>query len=355
MRGEDAAEASGGDAQVGSPPHARGRQGRLRRGWLRSRITPACAGKTEPSESHPLVTWDHPRMRGEDRVRGLRQDQVNGSPPHARGRLGRPVRWRAWARITPACAGKTPSEPTTRRPGPDHPRMRGEDVCGELARRTELGSPPHARGRHLVEEFSGWCGGITPACAGKTQQCRRVLGVRRDHPRMRGEDDESGLEPDPRGGSPPHARGRPGIAGVAVRAGGITPACAGKTCANSSASPKPTDHPRMRGEDVRTPPEHFRGRGSPPHARGRPHRRAVERRSLGITPACAGKTPTPQQSTGWEADHPRMRGEDAASWAVIDWISGSPPHARGRQLDSPGNPAKSFSAYQFSFALNLVL
>ena len=51
---------------------------------------------------------------------------------------------------------------------------------------------------------------------------------------MRGEDDQDTRNAAIEAGSPPHARGRPGIFYAVVTAGGITPACAGKTSANST-------------------------------------------------------------------------------------------------------------------------
>ena len=111
----------------------------------------------------------------------------------------------------------------------------------------------------------------------------------------------------------------------------------------------------MRGEDAfvfNLPTERH---GSPPHARGRQGEYTRTFEGLGITPACAGKTMWSSCGSWRLKDHPRMRGEDGGEAFVGVCRPGSPPHARGRQLDSPGNPAKSFSAYQFSFALNLVL
>ena len=66
--------------------------------------------------------------------------------------------------------------------------MRGEDGLELCQLSVELGSPPHARGRHAGLGRSNVGYGITPACAGKTKP-RWLREVRRgDHPRMRGED-----------------------------------------------------------------------------------------------------------------------------------------------------------------------
>ena len=49
--------------------------------------------------------------------------------------------------------------------------------------------------------------------------------------------------------------------------------------------------------------------GSPPHARGKVDIDIFQMNLLGITPACAGKSATKTLQTGYDKDHPRMRGE----------------------------------------------
>ena len=76
------------------------------------RITPACAGKTVSAQFWIMVLADHPRMRGEDRRIARGTTPTQGSPPHARGRRRRPLRGRHAGGITPACAGKTEEQET---------------------------------------------------------------------------------------------------------------------------------------------------------------------------------------------------------------------------------------------------
>ena len=151
-------------------------------------ITPACAGKTYTSGSPGHTSADHPRMRGEDRVVFRLVRAQDGSPPHARGRLVLSIAKIMSDRITPACAGKTPRSTLFGWPSRDHPRMRGEDTTPPTGSCSRGGSPPHARGRPrgMLDQLPD--ARITPACAGKTPVPSPVLNVRRDHPRMRGED-----------------------------------------------------------------------------------------------------------------------------------------------------------------------
>ena len=249
MRGEDVRGVFRTRSFCGSPPHARGRQ--LRPGCHRrpSRITPACAGKTQVWRVWWTPHGDHPRMRGEDTYITNTRFPENGSPPHARGRRHIACTLTYDDRITPACAGKT--EPTTlyMTNVEDHPRMRGEDVFAPFVPPFERGSPPHARGRQVGLRGSPLGEWITPACAGKTKLIDRLWRPTRDHPRMRGEDFSETCGKNLSWGSPPHARGRlERFSQVEVREG-ITPACAGKTNWLKRHPEARKDHPRMRGED----------------------------------------------------------------------------------------------------------
>ena len=126
--------------------------------------------------------------------------------------------------------------------------MRGEKVIAVVFVCVWLGSPPHARGKALPLPILCVDGGITPACAGKSCYyiiCRIFI---KDHPRMRGEKFSSTkFSPNP-SGSPPHARGKVEIDDVLSPDFRITPACAGKSIKVSFKFRPIWDHPRMRGE-----------------------------------------------------------------------------------------------------------
>ena len=192
MRGEDFRASLLARLTVGSPPHARGRQISITDPIAAGRITPACAGKTTFSASLAASASDHPRMRGEDPVVDKPVDNSNGSPPHARGRLGDFFVKSGDKRITPACAGKTKHRRYRQVSLSDHPRMRGEDPDSARTIACTIGSPPHARGRRLDLSENVHENGITPACAGKTTNVDFALFEEQDHPRMRGEDGPDG-------------------------------------------------------------------------------------------------------------------------------------------------------------------
>ena len=89
-------------------------------------------------------------MRGEKETTGCTRTGCMGSPPHARGKDNAAQEANLGAGITPACAGKSPLTNIIADIHKDHPRMRGEK-CGVLPRgMASPGSPPHARGKVVV-------------------------------------------------------------------------------------------------------------------------------------------------------------------------------------------------------------
>ena len=133
----------------GSPPRARGAPVDSADYRPPVGITPACAGSTVVRRGWCLPSRDHPRVRGEHLGGRAAIDALRGSPPRARGaHLLASVRRREH-RITPACAGSTSMSRTHARPGADHPRVRGEHYVMPRTDNGGMGSPPRARGAHL--------------------------------------------------------------------------------------------------------------------------------------------------------------------------------------------------------------
>ena len=91
-------------------------------------------------------------------------------------------------------------------------------------------------------------------------------------------------------GSPPRARGKAGRCAEPCGAGGITPACAGKSSRRWLWGLKMWDHPRVRGEKLIVRSEGLNEAGSPPRARGKVGNAHLIAQHFGITPACAGKS-----------------------------------------------------------------
>ena len=192
----------------GSPPRVRGKRCRSSRRLRRSRITPACAGKTARRLSTKSCTRDHPRVCGENERSRQWCPVKLGSPPRVRGKPALLAAHYIDCRITPACAGKTLTERTGDNAGKDHPRVCGENEKMPVRFSQGRGSPPRVRGKLYPADKKQKGIRITPACAGKTLLLRRSSGVSQDHPRVCGENLLYQLVASPWQGSPPRVRGK---------------------------------------------------------------------------------------------------------------------------------------------------
>ena len=131
---------------------------------------------------------------------------------------------------------------------------------------------------------------IIPALAGNTGTSMNLAGLRKDHPRSRGEYVFDGVASNEEEGSSPLSRGIRSRRGSNMLGSGIIPALAGNTPAMTLFSRPSQDHPRSRGEYRTMVEDVCRGNGSSPLSRGilqlRDYGRAGER----IIPALAGNT-----------------------------------------------------------------
>src|SRR5690606_26698208 len=187
VRGEHTRYAGDGGSSSGSPPRARGARAHRAHEGAAGGITPACAGSTTRRGWSRTRKSDHPRVRGEHACVVVTATSANGSPPRARGAPGPNRRNKVNLRITPACAGST-----------------RQAVRAGQGRR---GSPPRARGAPVAHRLVVPRRRITPACAGSTSSAPRSPRSRWDHPRVRGEHAAAFAATFVALGSPPRARG----------------------------------------------------------------------------------------------------------------------------------------------------
>ena len=149
----------------------RGKRQYMKFETLKTRITPADAGKTQTAYGKMQYHKDHPRGCGENARSVSGKARHSGSPPRMRGKLIHAVRSIAIRRITPADAGKTynPQIPDSRIQ--DHPRGCGENLSYPILSGMRTGSPPRMRGKleDRVSQHNHLR--ITPADAGKTVPC----------------------------------------------------------------------------------------------------------------------------------------------------------------------------------------
>jgi len=164
------------------------------------------------------------------------------------------------------------------------------------------------RGTDYVSVDIGGCTGITPAYAGNSYKVARRCHIKRDHPRVCGEQVEE-ISIYPQGlGSPPRMRGtdiraKKGIARV--------------------------DHPRVCGEQRPLSGGGFDALGSPPRMRGTALFHVYLHARRRITPAYAGNRIELVKLMQAGRDHPRVCGEQSAAEAIETIEGGSPPRMRG--------------------------
>ena len=134
-------------------------------------------------------------------------------------------------------------------------------------------------------------GRITPAYAGNTTSRLILSGVKKDHPRLRGEHDFQALLLLKLLGSPPPTRGTLIHHLTNKPAYRITPAYAGNTLLKLYNKKSRKDHPRLRGEHFEAIERITDDEGSPPPTRGTLNTTKTKLDPDGITPAYAGNTP----------------------------------------------------------------
>ena len=213
---------------MGSPPHMRGKDFRVKGCPPDDGITPAYAGKSQSGLPFQRRCRDHPRVCGEKAVKPLLLYLVLGSPPRMRGKVVKCYIANCNQRITPAYAGKRKAD-----------GRKGH---------TQSGSPPRMRGKGPKGLIFIPQPRITPAYAGKSDLLWSRQTARGDHPRVCGE--KPGLQADHRAawGSPPRMRGKVRALLCSSPSPGITPAYAGKRRCTSACTLSYWDHPRVCGE-----------------------------------------------------------------------------------------------------------
>ena len=168
MCGEKQKSVSISCSQIGSPPRVRGKGRFSLTICSKLGITPACAGKSPTQSCAPWSTWDHPRVCGEKGTVTKSKMVARGSPPRVRGKVHLAHLVVDGPGITPACAGKSRGWRDHAPRQQDHPRVCGEKLVVERRHHGRRGSPPRVRGKGIDSKDMATCAGITPACAGKS-------------------------------------------------------------------------------------------------------------------------------------------------------------------------------------------
>ena len=132
---------------AGSSPRVRGKQHPQDPQQPHRRLIPACAGKTLAAASNVTARAAHPRVCGENHVRGRVGREEHGSSPRVRGKLMVRYGWSDPDRFIPACAGKTDTSEYFTACSGVHPRVCGENVSALSTGDPGDGSSPRVRGK----------------------------------------------------------------------------------------------------------------------------------------------------------------------------------------------------------------
>ena len=194
----------------------------------------------------------------------------------------------------------------------------------------EVGSPPRGRGKESGCARVPRGSRITPAWAGKSPspECGRLRHG--DHPRVGGEKTNLSGWTRARLGSPPRGRGKENGKASCSTSMRITPAWAGKSPSPECGRLRHGDHPRVGGEKTNLSGWTRARLGSPPRGRGKENGKASCSTSMRITPAWAGKRVRPSMALKSSRDHPRVGGEKFQLEVDGTPVCGSPPRGRGK-------------------------
>ena len=195
-----------------------------------------------------------------------------------------------------------------------------------------LGSSPRVRGKRHKAREANQPTGLIPARAGKTRAVKRSRSASTAHPRVYGENSDSPSTSLWRYGSSPRVRGKQNTGNNNVSSVGLIPACAGKTVILLACLVTNWAHPRVCGENARAAGNGTKRVGSSPRVRGKLVQQVQERGLSGLIPACAGKTQLTRLIMSCRWAHPRVCGENTSLLNRMVTCAGSSPRVRGKQF-----------------------
>ncbi len=129
-------------------------------------FTPTCVGTVVLPAAVTAAVRVHPHMRGDGGHTATPFNRASGSPPHAWGRFGELRRSGKRHGFTPTCVGTVIAASAETGRSRVHPHMRGDGQSVPNTPVPEAGSPPHAWGRFNHSPALPCLLGFTPTCVG---------------------------------------------------------------------------------------------------------------------------------------------------------------------------------------------
>ena len=308
--GENFARTPARESYSGSSPRVRGKPHAQRLRGLALGLIPACAGKTMSGAVAAAVMRAHPRVCGENNSGAGSGRRGRGSSPRVRGKRRTTTPESLRTRLIPACAGKTRKSSPASGTAEAHPRVCGENTDYFANGGVEYGSSPRVRGKRADGADRVARRGLIPACAGKTDGATCSSTPTPAHPRVCGENRPRARARVHGAGSSPRVRGKPPAVPGRRRERGLIPACAGKTGALPPGGPPLRAHPRVCGENVTITEPTVGPVGSSPRVRGKLRRVIGVLLPSGAHPrVCGENVPRCSCATSNWGSSPRVRGK----------------------------------------------
>src|SRR5207249_2938672 len=149
-------------------------------------------GSSREEAARLLQSPDHPRVRGEQTDWSWKSISQDGPSPRTRGAGSPPRRPSASVGTIPAYAGSSRRCPADAGEATDHPRVRGEQSGTVHLRLSEQGPSPRTRGAGEETRRPAHRRRTIPAYAGSRFRILRSHWPGPNHPRVRGE--QSGVQ-----------------------------------------------------------------------------------------------------------------------------------------------------------------
>ena len=294
------------------------------------RNIPAYAGKTRFRTPRLSCNQEHPRVCGENFIFVQHFCTILRTSPRMRGKLFSIIKKPIEFRNIPAYAGKTFVPASCAPVRKEHPRVCGENVPIDFVKQHVPRTSPRMRGKRFSLRLRMSLERNIPAYAGKTRANSIHTPLKPEHPRVCGENVPNRARTPTASGTSPRMRGKRLQCWTHRRSRRNIPAYAGKTAmASPHVSMKP-EHPRVCGENRRGVNGLIAFSGTSPRMRGKPHRQnRIHVRGRNI-PAYAGKTSTQGWVISGFSEHPRVCGENVAALNLKMKPIGTSPRMRGK-------------------------
>ena len=253
------------------------------------RPIPACAGEPGGRGNRPALEPAYPRVCGGTLAVDQKRAYHGGLSPRVRGNRLRLRRGQLRRRPIPACAGEPSSQTATAKGKGAYPRVCGGTPVQHDRLGNPEGLSPRVRGNRQAPPPQPLLRGPIPACAGEPGRGSSGFRTGAAYPRVCGGTLPRRPIRFPPGGLSPRVRGNPGRMENPFAAKRPIPACAGEPPCAISPGPGSAAYPRVCGGTYATGAWSASTDGLSPRVRGNRNVMICSCNGGGPIPACAGE------------------------------------------------------------------